>query len=109
MRVSETTFVETRIQQICARAAVERVHRRSGVTSRAAVLQIHYHQLRLLDGINRLQTNVREALGSPVRSRTVPARTNICDHDRRTRRTLGNGSPDIFTCAVTPVLYIHHA
>lgn len=31
---------------------------------------IHYHQLRLLDGINRLQTNVSEALGLPVRSRT---------------------------------------
>jgi hypothetical protein len=32
---------------------------------------IHYHQLRLLDGINRLQTNVRGALGLPVRGGTA--------------------------------------
>ena len=37
---------------------------------RAYAAVIHYHQLRLLDGINRLETNVREALGLPVRSRT---------------------------------------
>jgi len=29
---------------------------------------IHYHHLRFLDGINRLQSNVRQALGLPVRT-----------------------------------------
>jgi hypothetical protein len=31
---------------------------------------IHYHQMRLLAGINQLQENVREALGLPVRARS---------------------------------------
>lgn len=35
---------------------------------------IHYHQLRLLDGINRLQDNVRETLGLPTRARTDDAK-----------------------------------
>jgi hypothetical protein len=35
---------------------------------KAYAVVIHYHHMRLLDGINRLQTNVRETLGLPTRS-----------------------------------------